>query len=157
SADFNNDGKADLAVTSETPGQGQGTVAVFTGDGAGRFSPAGSYELDDTPIDMTATDVNGDARPDLVIANQLSTGATVLLNNGAGGFAGKTSYFSPANPSSVSVGDLNKDGAPDLILTTVTSRISIAFSACQAAPELVSASAASFRAVKLATESIVAA
>src|SRR5262245_24397605 len=157
SADFNNDGKADLAVTSETPGQGQGTVAVFTGDGTGQFSPAGSYDLEDTPIDMTVTDVNGDARPDLVIANQLATGATVLSNNGAGGFAEKTSFFSFANPSSVAVGDLNKDGAPDLILTTVTSRISVAFSACQATPELVSASAANFRSVKLARESIVAA
>jgi uncharacterized protein (TIGR03437 family) len=156
-ADYNNDGKTDLAVASEVPGHGRGMLTVFTGDGTGRFTAAGDYELDDNAIEMKTVDTNGDSRPDLVIANQFATGATVLLNNGAGGFTAKTSYLSFANPSSLAVGDLNKDGGPDLILTTVTSRISIALSACQATPELVSASAASFRTARLGAESIVAA
>jgi uncharacterized protein (TIGR03437 family) len=156
-ADYNNDGKLDLAVTSETPGQGQGTVAVFTGDGTGQFKPAGVYQLDDTPVDITAANVNDDALPDLIIANQFSTGATVLLNDGRGGFGRKTNYSSIASPSSIAVGDLNKDGGADLILTTVAGSAEIVFSSCQATPQLVSASAASFRSAKLATESIAAA
>jgi uncharacterized protein (TIGR03437 family) len=156
SADFNHDGKADLAVTNEIL-QNRGKVVIFLGDGTGQFNAAGDYELDDIPIDLTTADVNGDGRPDLVVANQLTTGATVLLNDGAGGFTGKASYPSISNPSSIAVADLNKDGGPDLIVPTVFGSASIVFSACQTTPQLVSASAASFRSAKLATESIVAA
>jgi hypothetical protein len=58
-------------------------------------------------------DLNGDGRPDLVLAQQGPD--TVWLNNGRGDFTDSGLRLGTALSSSVAVADLNGDGKPDLI------------------------------------------
>src|SRR5439155_969855 len=68
------------------------------------------------PISVAIGDLNGDAKPDLAVANNgsVSNTVSVLLGDGAGGFGSKTDFATGASPRSVAIGDMNGDGKPDL-------------------------------------------
>ena len=68
------------------------------------------------PMTVAVGDVNGDFKPDLVVANQGSSTVSVLLGNGAGGFGAKTDFATGAFPYSVAIGDVNGDLKPDLVV-----------------------------------------
>src|SRR5687767_15661787 len=59
-ADFNRDGKPDVA----TANPGQGSVSLLLGTGAGKFAPARNFPIGRKPVGLTAADVNGDGKPD---------------------------------------------------------------------------------------------
>lgn len=121
-ADVNGDGKPDVVVTHGVAG-----VAVFLGRGNDRFSaPVANYRADvsGTAQAVAVGDVNGDGKPDLVVANGTSNDVTVLLGNGDGTFKGKTlsgsgtdatNYPVGANPVFVSITDVDGDGKPDIV------------------------------------------
>ncbi len=81
-ADFNGDGTTDLAVTNPF----DGTVSVLSDATAG--GPAGlffagrrTFTAGASPVSVATDDFNGDGRPDLAVANNISAGtASVLLN-----------------------------------------------------------------------------
>lgn len=93
-ADFNGDGKVDIAVGNG----GSANLTVLLGDGKGGFSeaPGSPFPAGNSPNDIAVGDVNGDRNLDFAIANHDRKFVTVLLGNGRG-------QFSPAPGSPVTV------------------------------------------------------
>jgi large repetitive protein len=110
-ADFNRDGKADLAVT------GVSGVYVLLGNGDGSFQAAVTYSQAGLS-GISVADVNRDGIPDL-LAVSANVGVSVLFGNGDGTFGGAVSTSIPGL-FFWAVSDLNRDGTPDLIAGTQT-------------------------------------
>ena len=117
-ADVNLDGKPDLLVTNECAASScaNGTVSVLLGNGDGTFQTAVSYASGgQDAYSVAVADVNGDGKPDLVVANEGSNNVGVLLGNGDGTFQTAVSYGTGGQYAfSVSIADVNGDGKPDL-------------------------------------------
>jgi FG-GAP-like repeat len=125
-ADVNGDGLPDIIVADFGPGaDGMGTagVSVLLQDAAhpGSFLPPVTYTTPGQSIDVWVADLDGDHKPDLVVANLApsNTGSvSVLLQDPAhpGAFLAATNYDALSQPLSVTVADLNGDGLPDIAL-----------------------------------------
>lgn len=86
-ADFNGDGKQDIAITNQT----SGSVSVLLGNGDGTFTLkstncVGSTPCAGVPVSVAAADFNGDGKVDLAVANYDDTSVSVLIGNGDGTF-----------------------------------------------------------------------
>jgi hypothetical protein len=116
-ADFNADGKADLAVTSYSGGQ----VGIYFGTGTGEFSAPVFYPVGSLISRILAADVNNDAKPDLLLV-YMTPGANrivwVLLNNGSGAFGSPVDTTFPLDEGTIQMADLNGDGKGDLVTLT---------------------------------------
>jgi hypothetical protein len=113
-ADFNGDGKADMAVTNFA----SSTLTILLGNGDGTFTPAASQATGDVPSSIAVADFNGDGKADLAVTNTSlnSLSVTILLGNGDGTFTTAGSPSTGKDPVSVAVGDFNGDGIPDLVV-----------------------------------------
>ena len=80
SADFDNDGKADLAATG---GGSPGFAAILLGDGAGDFTAPGTSpeSVGSFPTSIAAAPLNGDAGVDLAVANIFTEKVNILFND----------------------------------------------------------------------------
>ena len=86
-ADFNGDGKPDVAVTDQA-----GVVHILLGNGDGTFQPQIDYAVGSGPEGIAAADFNGDGNLDVAAANWGSNDATILLGNGNGTFQGARNF-----------------------------------------------------------------
>src|SRR5271169_6130362 len=109
-ADFNGDGKLDLAVANG------GSVAILLGNGDGTFQAAVDYATPGTTSSVAVGDFNGDGKPDLVVTNSDDNTISVFLNNGSGTFPTRMDFATGSYPTSVTVGDFNGDGKLDLAI-----------------------------------------
>jgi hypothetical protein len=128
-ADFNADGKMDLAVTNAL----DNTVSVFLGNGDGTFATRTDYATGNSPAWVSAGDFTGSGILDLAIANNgaptsTATGNTVSIllgqanaNGTATGTFGTHTDFPAGNgPASIAVADYNVDGRLDLAVADQT-------------------------------------
>ncbi|GAB3828138.1 hypothetical protein GCM10028821_13010 [Hymenobacter jeollabukensis] len=116
--DVNADGRLD-AVTSNFGGADGTTVSVLLGAGNGTLGTATQYPVGSAPAGLKLGDLNGDNRPDLVVANYNSNNVGVLLNQG-GTFGTMSTYTTGAtNPREVALADFNGDGRLDVVATNV--------------------------------------
>jgi hypothetical protein len=127
-ADVNGDGKPDLLVANELTGtEAGGTAGVLLGNGDGTFQSVVTYGPGGYAAwSLAVADVNGDGKPDLLVANvEASPGSEngsvgVLLGNGDGTFKTAVAYGSgQPRANSVAVADVNGDGKPDLVVANL--------------------------------------
>lgn len=113
-ADFNHDGKLDLAVVN---GSGTPGVDILLGNGDGTFRNPVNYPTATGPTAIAVGDFNGDGNLDLALANGNVNSVSILLGNGDGTF-GPPQDFQLGNfgPSDIAVGDFDRDGNLDLIV-----------------------------------------
>jgi hypothetical protein len=109
-ADFNKDGKPDLAMFTDTPS----AVSVLLNDGSGGFRPGGTYALAGylTGHVLTTADFDGDGVLDLAAGG--SAGVFLLRGNGDGTFGTPVSINSTSPVISLVAGDFNGDGMADI-------------------------------------------
>jgi hypothetical protein len=129
--DFNGDGNVDIAVTINNPQIG---VSLLAGNGDGTFDPAVNLPNTagaDSPA-IVATDLDGDAQLDLVIAHSMacyvvacatSELMSVLMGNGDGTFQPARLIQVGRGMAKIAVGDFNRDGIKDLAIAGDSSRL----------------------------------
>ncbi len=132
-ADLNGDGYPDLVVASQycsgcNSNNPDGAIGVLLGKGDGTFQNVVDYG--DGAIDalsVSVADVNGDGRPDLLVANTYAENyapgdsvLSVLLGNGDGTFKAPVTYDSGGGGAEdVIAADVNGDGHLDLIAANI--------------------------------------
>ena len=117
-ADFNNDGKTDLAVVN----QSSNTVTIFLGKGDGSFAPGAT--LSNTggfPAQAVAADFNGDGNVDVAVTSILGNAVSLYLGKGDGSFQPPRITAVGAAPFGIASADLNGDGKLDLVVTNGSS------------------------------------
>jgi hypothetical protein len=122
--DLNGDGKPDIVLTTVSTS----TILVMLGNGDGTFQAPVAYGLGSrafNPYQVVIADVNGDGKPDLVVAEEAEGYGSlvcVLLGNGDGTFQAAATYGTGGDfAHSVAVADVNGDGKPDLVVTNSNS------------------------------------
>ena len=119
-ADFNGDGKLDLAVANMT----DGTVTILLGNGDGTFTKKSTLTAGSGANWLAVGDFNEDGKLDLAVANSGSTGSggvTILLGNGDGTFTTGASLTTGEGPFAIVTADFNKDGHLDLAVSNANS------------------------------------
>lgn len=120
SADFNNDGKLDLVITSTLNNQ-LDILLNQTPAGATSFAFAPSISMITStgPWGLDVGDIDGDGDPDVTVANRNQTAINVFLHSG--NFT--TPTFTKVDITTllptrnIKIGDLDGDGKPDLAFT----------------------------------------
>jgi FG-GAP-like repeat len=110
-ADFNKDGKLDLAVLGFTNSPSSGDcLLTYLGHGDGTFAAAtimtGILSSTSQTVPLTVADFNGDGYPDITVGQQL------LLGKGDGTFSPSTFLAGTV----VASADFNGDGKPDVLI-----------------------------------------
>ena len=119
-ADFNGDGKLDVAVVDNI-----GLVSIFLGNGDGTLQPRVDYPAGSLPFGSIGIgDFNGDGKLDLAVAGGGSNLVTILFGNGDGTFQPRGVRFGTGLlPQGVAVGDFNANGRLDLAVPARTSNV----------------------------------
>ncbi len=112
-ADFNNDGKVDLAVSSFN----SGGLGILLGNGDGTFGAVTQIDTGAAPDFVTSGDFNGDGDVDLAAVSFSDNTVKILMGHGDGTFSDPVSYAAGTGPRAVAIADINGDHIPDLVVS----------------------------------------
>ena len=117
-ADFNGDGRLDLAIADATgysdflkPSSAANSFEVLLGNGDGTFEQGGGTAIGGGFAKAISADFTGDGNLDLATYNYATNEVSILLGNGGGGFQ-LSSQFASGLP--MVADDFNGDGRIDL-------------------------------------------
>ncbi len=119
SADFDNDGKIDVAVVNS----GSNSVSVFPNNASSGSLSSSSLGAEiqlavgSTPLRIVAADFDGDGKVDLAVSNSASNTVSLLKNTSSSGsisFAAAEDLSVGSQPQGIVAGDLDGDGKPEL-------------------------------------------
>ncbi|HRI20779.1 MAG TPA: FG-GAP-like repeat-containing protein, partial [Panacibacter sp.] len=115
--DIDGDGKPDVAIAND----GSSDVSLFRNtsvSGSINFDAKADFATNLRPKSVAFGDIDGDAKPDVVVAAIGSSNSlSVFRNTSAAGsinLAAKADFAAGSGPYSVAIGDLDGDGRPDL-------------------------------------------
>ena len=117
-ADFNGDGKLDLATANE-----DGTVSILLGNGDGTFKSPQTLQTGSDCVYLAAADVNKDGKLDLIVTNLDVALLSVLLGKGDGTFGPPVQYNTTSFPTGLVVTDFDHDGNLDIVTGSGTAGI----------------------------------
>ena len=125
--DLDGDGRPDLAVVNSVTN----SVSIYRNTassgsiGSGSFAAKVDFTMGNGPRSVAIGDLDGDGKPDLVVASTNSNTVSILRNTSTNGsinsssFAAKVDFATGSGPTSVTIGDLDGDGKPDLAVTNI--------------------------------------
>ncbi len=115
-ADFNHDGKPDIAAVTGA-GFGPYSLNIFLNNGNGTFSgPTTFSNSADGSQQMIAADFNNDGNVDLLVVGAYGVNS-MWLGNGDGTFILSPHTLNLNDENCLAVGDFNRDGKLDLFIT----------------------------------------
>jgi hypothetical protein len=109
-ADFNGDGRPDLAVSDPQ----NDSIDILLGSSNGGFVLSGEFTTGSYPTALVAADFNGDKKLDLAVVDGDSGTISILLGNGDGTFQSHVDYPVGQSPVGIVAADFNSDGNIDL-------------------------------------------
>lgn len=117
-ADFDNDGLLDLALTNRNDAQ----VAVFRGTGPGTFTPTGLFNVGSEVTGIAVADFDGDSSEDIVTVDPnfgaLTVEGQLLRSRGDATFDDAESFTTVEVAYAVVAFDVDNDGKVDLAITS---------------------------------------
>ncbi len=120
-ADFNHDGKLDLAIAGNS--NGTSSVAILLGNGNGTFTPGMNVVTGGVPYFIALADFNADHRPDLAASycsgNTCATQVFLGESNGTFKLVSTLTY----GGGDVVAGDFNADGRQDLAVIDYNNQV----------------------------------
>jgi hypothetical protein len=119
-ADINGDGKQDMVCANFS----DASISVFLntttiGSATPSFSGKTDFDIAGNAMYLTLGDINGDGKPDIIIANSTTSNVSVMINQTVTGsstadFTTKVDFTTGGKPVSVTLKDFNLDGRPDI-------------------------------------------
>jgi outer membrane protein assembly factor BamB len=131
-ADFNKDGKRDIAVSS-WGSFGGGGVNVSLGKGDGSFDQLiEQWAFGDGTHALAAADLDGDGKPDVVSASSIAAtdgqpNLQVILGKGDGTFLKPTYYTVGTAPNGIVLADLDGNGRIDVVVADAADGFRVLF------------------------------